>query len=34
MFFVGTKSVFNRNRSKICYDENDVDMYYGDLVLT
>jgi hypothetical protein len=29
-FFVGTKSVFNKLRPIICYDENDVQKYYGD----
>ena len=29
MFFAGTKSVFN-NEPKICYDEADVDIMYGD----
>ena len=29
MFFVGTKSVFNE-MPKVCYDEEDVDMHYGD----
>ena len=32
MFFVGTKSVFNKTEPKICYGPEDVDMYYsGDL---
>ena len=30
LFFVGTKSVFNKEKPKVCYDESDVDMYYGD----
>ena len=30
LFFVGTKSVFNKEKPKVCYDEADVDMYYGD----
>ena len=30
MFFVGTKSVFNKEMPKVCYDEEDVDMHYGD----
>ena len=30
MFFVGTKSVFNVTNPKICYDQNDVDIHYGD----
>ena len=30
MFFVGTKSVFNKEMPKVCYDEADVDMHYGD----
>ena len=29
-FFVGTKSVFNKEMPKVCYDEEDVDMHYGD----
>ena len=29
LFFVGTKSVFNKE-PKICYDEQDVDTMYGD----
>ena len=28
--FVGTKSVFNKTDPKICYDQNDVDIHYGD----
>lgn len=32
IFFVGTKSVFNKTEPKICYSEIDVDdMYSGDL---
>ena len=32
IFFVGTKSVFNKDTPKICYSEEDVDsMYSGDL---
>ena len=32
IFFVGTKSVFNKDTPKICYSEEDVDsMYDGDL---
>jgi hypothetical protein len=32
IFFVGTKSVFNKTEPKICYSEADVDeMYSGDL---
>ena len=32
IFFVGTKSVFNKDTPKICYSEDDVDeMYSGDL---
>ena len=32
IFFVGTKSVFNKDTPKICYSEEDVDeMYTGDL---
>ena len=32
IFFVGTKSVFNKSEPKICYSEEDVDeMYSGDL---
>jgi hypothetical protein len=32
IFFVGTKSVFNKDTPKICYSESDVDeMYSGDL---
>ena len=32
IFFVGTKSVFNKETPKICYSEDDVDsMYSGDL---
>jgi len=32
MFFVGTKSVFNKLEPKICYGPEDVDAYYqGDL---
>jgi len=32
IFFVGTKSVFNKSEPKICYSEKDVDdMYSGDL---
>ena len=32
MFFVGTKSVFNKTEPKICYGPEDVDLYYqGDL---
>ena len=32
IFFVGTKSVFNKTEPKICYSEDDVDsMYSGDL---
>jgi hypothetical protein len=32
IFFVGTKSVFNKTEPKICYSEQDVDdMYSGDL---
>ena len=32
IFFVGTKSVFNKDTPKICYSEKDVDdMYSGDL---
>jgi len=32
IFFVGTKSVFNKTEPKICYSEKDVDdMYNGDL---
>ena len=32
IFFVGTKSVFNKTEPKICYSEKDVDdMYDGDL---
>ena len=32
IFFVGTKSVFNKSEPKICYSEDDVDeMYSGDL---
>ena len=32
MFFVGTKSVFNKTDPKICYGPEDVDAYYqGDL---
>ena len=32
IFFVGTKSVFNKSEPKICYSEADVDeMYSGDL---
>ena len=30
MFFVGTKSVFNKTDPKICYTQNDVDIHYGD----
>ena len=30
LFFAGTKSVFNKEKPKVCYDESDVDMYYGD----
>jgi len=30
MFFVGTKSVFNKTSPKVCYDEADVDRMYGD----
>ena len=30
MFFVGTKSVFNKEMPKVCYDESDVDMHYVD----
>ena len=29
IFFVGTKSVFNKNDPKICYTEDDVERYYG-----
>tara|TARA_B100000287_G_scaffold158990_1_gene149944 strand:+ start:413 stop:1621 length:1209 start_codon:yes stop_codon:yes gene_type:complete len=28
-FFVGTKSVFNKDEPKIAYTENAIDMYYG-----
>ena len=32
MFFVGTKSVFAKTAPKVCYTEEDVDVYYeGDL---
>ena len=32
MFFVGTKSVFNKNDPKVCYSEKGIDKYYqGDL---
>jgi hypothetical protein len=32
LFFVGTKSVFNKKDPKICYTENDIDnMYEGEL---
>ena len=32
MFFVGTKSVFNKSEPKVCYNEWGVDQYYqGDL---
>ena len=27
-FFVGTKSVFNKVKVKICYDQEDIDKYY------
>ncbi len=27
-FFVGTKSVFNKIKVKICYDQTDIDKYY------
>ena len=31
-FFVGTKSVFNKENPKICYFDEDVDAFYdGDL---
>lgn len=29
-FFIGTKSVFNKRIPKICYDEEDIDLHYGD----
>ena len=32
MFFVGTKSVFNKNDPKFCYSEEQIDGWYeGDL---
>ncbi|UNH61258.1 hypothetical protein SSZBM1_141 [Synechococcus phage S-SZBM1] len=30
MFFVGTKSVFAKSEPKICYSEDDIDIWYGD----
>jgi len=30
-FFVGTKAVFSKSNPKICYTQQDVDNYYGDL---
>jgi hypothetical protein len=30
MFFVGTKSVFAKTEPKICYSEDDIDIWYGD----
>jgi hypothetical protein len=29
MFFVGTKSVFNKKSPKICYSHKDIDFHYG-----
>jgi Family of unknown function (DUF6267) len=29
-FFVGTKSVFAKTEPKICYDDADIDLWYGD----
>jgi hypothetical protein len=29
-FFIGTKSVFNKKVSKICFSIEDIDQYYGD----
>ena len=31
-FFVGTKSVFNKVKVKICYDQEDIDKYYKGTV--
>ena len=32
LFFVGTKSVFNKNNPKICYSHDDIDSFYeGEL---
>jgi hypothetical protein len=32
MFFVGTKSVFNKNNPKLCYSHDDIDSFYdGEL---
>ena len=31
-FFVGTKSVFNKKKIKICYTENDIVNYYPDQI--
>lgn len=29
MFFVGTKSVFNKTNPKVCYTHSDIDFYYS-----
>ena len=31
MQFVGTKSVFNKRESKICYSRSDLEHYYGHI---
>ena len=30
MFFVGNKSVFNKDEPKLCFTEEDIDYYYSD----
>ena len=30
-FFVGTKSVFNKTEPKLCYFDENIDTYYGNI---
>tara|TARA_B100001996_G_scaffold380160_1_gene367126 strand:+ start:2031 stop:3242 length:1212 start_codon:yes stop_codon:yes gene_type:complete len=30
MFFVGNKSVFNKDNPKLCFSDRDIDIYYAD----